>query len=288
MKLAGKAQTILTFTFVLASLFFSACSIRTMYNYLDWIIPFYIDDYVSLTDQQEEVFDRVTVQFLQWHRAEEMPRYERFIISFRDAQAAPMSEEQVLYLFDDAEALWTSLLQESLPSLLTISMDFNEKQLQEIDDALLADIEDLNKKYGSKSEKQRREFFRDKVHDTLKDWLGSVTDEQEEMIRTWSATRRDTTDGWLDNRRKWRLKFMELLNNRQTASYMADMSIFLLKPRNIHSSTYSKAVLENRHQFARFFADLSATFTVQQRQHLRRELYDVIGDVKQLAAAEAK
>lgn len=280
MKLAGNVKTILTFT--LAVLFFSACSIRSMYNYLDWIIPFYIDDYVTLTDQQEKIFDRVTIQFLHWHRAEEMPRYERFIISFKDAQTTPMSQEQVLYLFDDAEALWTSLLKESLPSLLELSVDLNEKQLQEIDDALADNNKELHKKYGNKNETERRAFLRDKVSDALDDWLGRVTVEQAEMIKLWSATRKDTTDAWLANRNNWRQQFMELLYNRNASNYTADMSLFLLQPKKIHSASYRQAVLENRRHFAGFLADLSTTFTPQQREHLQHELLEVIDDLNEL------
>lgn len=288
MKLAENVQTILPFTLAFVALFFSACSIRSMYNYLDWIIPFYVDDYVTLTDQQEKTFDRVTVQFLKWHRAEEMPRYERFFISLKNAQATPMSREQVLYFFDDAEALWTALLKESLPSFLELSVDLNQKQLREIDDALASNISELQKKYENKNSIKRRTFLRDKVSDALKKWLGGVTVEQQEMIQLWSATRKDTTDDWLVNRNKWRQQFMELLHNRYASNYIADMSLFLLKPKKIHSASYRQAVLENRGHFAEFLADLSTTFTPQQREHLQHELLEVIDDLKELTQVNGK
>lgn len=288
MKSAGRVQNFLTFTLAFAVLFLSACSIRMMYNYLDWIIPFYVDDYVTLTAQQEEIFDRVTIQFLHWHRAEEMPRYERFVISFKDAQAAPMTREQVLYFFDGAEALWTALLKESLPSLLELSVDLNEKQLQEIDENFVAHIRELQNKYGEKNEVERREFFRDKVSDALGNWLGQVTVEQEEMIQLWSTTRNDTTDGWLLNRNKWRQQFMELLDNRHGPSYNDDMRLFLLQPNKIYRASYRQAVLENRVHFAEFLANISTTFTPQQRQHLQHELLGVIDDLKELIAANDK
>ena len=71
---------------ILAGLIFSACSLRLTYNYLDWIIPWYVDEYVSLTDDQENLFDRATVELLDWHRYAELPKYTEFIISIKDAQ----------------------------------------------------------------------------------------------------------------------------------------------------------------------------------------------------------
>ena len=288
MTLARNLQTILTFTVAFATLSMSACSMRNMYNYLDWIIPFYIDDYVTLTDQQEKIFDSVTIQFLRWHRTEELPRYERFIISFKDAQTTPMSQDQILLLFDDAEALWTALLKESMPSLLELSVDLNEKQLQEIDYALVIDIRELQNKYGNRTEIQRRAFLRDKMSDAMVDWLGRVTVEQAEMIQLWSATIENTTDDWLAYRNNWRQKFMELLYNRHASNYIADMSLFLLKPQKTYSTSYRQVFLENRRHFAQFLADISTTFTPQQREHLQHELVEIIDDLKELTPVNGK
>lgn len=282
MQLTRNLQSILTFIVVLATLSMSACSIRIVYNYLDWIIPFYIDDYITLTDHQEKLFDRDIIQILRWHRAEELPKYERFIIALKDAQTSPMSQQQVLVYFDGAEVLWTGLLTVVMPALLELSTTLSEKQIQEINYALVDDIKDLQEKYGKQNDTQRRAFWRDKVNEIMDERVGGVTDEQAEMIEIWSVTKKNITDDWLIYRNNWRLKFMELLNNRQASNYNIDMSNFLLNPRGIYLASYRRDVLENRHHFAQLLADLSTTFTPRQREHLQHELAGIVEDLRTL------
>ncbi|MCP3673424.1 MAG: hypothetical protein GY829_02975, partial [Gammaproteobacteria bacterium] len=50
------------------SIFITACmGVKFTYNNLDWVIPWYLDDYLSLNDQQEEVFDSQLEALLLWH-----------------------------------------------------------------------------------------------------------------------------------------------------------------------------------------------------------------------------
>ena len=282
MKFNRKLQSGLTLAIVFAAISLTACSMRVMYNYLDWIIPWYIDDYVTLTDPQDTTFDHSTIQFLRWHRAEELPRYEEFVVSFKDAQTTPMSQRQVLLFFDDIWTLWDALITESMPYLLELSADLSEKQLQQINDALVSDIRKLRKKHGDQSEIKRRENWRNKMTDAVDDWLGVVTDEQVELIRLWSETRINTTDDWLEYRDNWRKKFMELLYNQQSIDYIDEMSTFLLNPQKMYSVSYQQAVTENRHHLAQFLAHLSTTFTPRQRQHLQDKLTEIVDDIRGL------
>ncbi len=54
----------------------SACSSTTfVYNRLDFILPWYLDDYAELNGEQEEYLDTLLSPFLSWHRSQELPRY---------------------------------------------------------------------------------------------------------------------------------------------------------------------------------------------------------------------
>ena len=64
--------------FVLSCLF--ACSsTRLAYNYLDWVISWYLDDYIQLNKEQDDYYDRQLDELLQWHRSDQLPRYVRFV-----------------------------------------------------------------------------------------------------------------------------------------------------------------------------------------------------------------
>ena len=53
-----------------------ACSSTTFfYNRLDFILPWYVQDYVELNGQQEQYLDELLRPFLARHRVEELPTY---------------------------------------------------------------------------------------------------------------------------------------------------------------------------------------------------------------------
>ncbi len=263
-------------------LFMTACSMRIMYNRLDWIIPIYIDKYVSLNEQQENFFDPAISRFLNWHRSKELPRYIQFVVSLREAQIKPMSREQVLVFFDEAEGLWIELLQQALPSLLELTATLDDAQIQEINDALQNKIRKLQKKYGKKSQTERREVAAGKMTDAMQDLLGKLTDNQAELIRLWSGTKNDTTDDWLRFRDNWRRRLIELLSDRQDLGFRDELRLFLLQPENIYSLSHRQAVRVNRQLLAQLIADLSDTLTPDQRVHLRQKLGEILADLQAL------
>lgn len=265
---------------------FSACSWRLMYNYLDWILPWYLDDYVTLTDQQEELFDRTTIRFLDWHRSAELPRYADFFNSLKDAQDTPMSQDQVLSFFDEAENLWLALLAESLPDLLVLATQLTDIQVQQIDKALQTDSKELTEKYGKRTDEDQRQFWQEKMSEGLDNWLGYVNAGQQDLIRQWAIARINTTADWLAYRNDWRKRFTDLLSTRNQPNFEKEMRSFLLQPRNMYNNNYLQAVNTNRMSFAGLLAEISATLTDEQRNYLQKELAQIIIDLKDLSELE--
>ena len=54
----------------------SACmGVKFTYNNLDWLLPWYVEDYITLTDIQEEQFEQEFEDLWAWHRENELPKY---------------------------------------------------------------------------------------------------------------------------------------------------------------------------------------------------------------------
>ena len=66
-----------------------ACGPRWVYTNLDWLIPWYVDDYVALdTHQDSELAARLKNQ-MDWHCRTQMPRYADFLRQLRDDLSIP-------------------------------------------------------------------------------------------------------------------------------------------------------------------------------------------------------
>ena len=62
--------------FLLFAIFcLGGCSTKFAYNNIDWLIYWYIDDYIELTPKQEQAFDEKLSGWLEWHKQQELPQY---------------------------------------------------------------------------------------------------------------------------------------------------------------------------------------------------------------------
>ena len=95
---------------VLAALLQTGCALKFMYNQLDWLIPWYVDDYISFDPAQEVLFDARLEQYLRWHRQEQLPQYADFFESVADAMADRLSAAEMESFERQARAFSKQLL----------------------------------------------------------------------------------------------------------------------------------------------------------------------------------
>ena len=85
-------------------LFLGACSSTTfVYNRLDFLVPWYVDDYVDLNQQQKQHLDGLLEPFLVWHRARELPDYLKILDGIEDNLNQPQTPAMVAAVFNDFE-----------------------------------------------------------------------------------------------------------------------------------------------------------------------------------------
>jgi len=56
-------------------LLLSGCSTKFVYKNLDWLVYWYVDDFVELSDEQERMVDVKLATWLEWHKNTEIPKY---------------------------------------------------------------------------------------------------------------------------------------------------------------------------------------------------------------------
>ncbi len=61
---------------LLCVLLLGGCSAKFAYNNVDWLIYWYLDDYVELNNEQEDMFDDMLSNWIGWHKQQELPQYK--------------------------------------------------------------------------------------------------------------------------------------------------------------------------------------------------------------------
>ena len=93
----------------------SACSETSfVYNRLNLLLPWYVDDYAELNQAQKAYLDELLVPFLTWHRTQELPNYVKILASIENSLSQPLTPTAVAAIFTEFETAWFRLEGEAL------------------------------------------------------------------------------------------------------------------------------------------------------------------------------
>ena len=260
-----------------------ACSSTTfVYNRLDGILPWYLDDYVELDSAQEEQLDNLLADFLAWHRQQELPRYVALLDQISADLDRPVSAVQVTATYAEMEQAGLRLQDASLDWLLTLGASLSEAQVGEFLAYLQEQQEEFEEKYLERSDREFREDSYQALEDSLQDYLGRLSDEQRQRLRAASLDLQRSDAAWLQERAVW-LQRLEQLLQRQPGWQQRLREAVALRYEKV--SEHYRAVFEhNLEVICAAVAGVLDSRSEKQDRRLRAELRDLREDLQTLIA----
>ncbi len=264
-------------------LFLVACSSTTfVYNRMDFLLPWYVNDYADLNGEQEEYLDELLAPFLAWHRSQELPRYIEILDEIDGTLDDPATAESVAEVASHFEQAWLRLEDESLDWLLELGETLDDEQVQEFLDELWEQQRKFEKKYLERSDEEFHEDSYDNMLDSAKDYFGRLDGEQKALLRTASEDLRRSDSAWLTERAAWLDKLAVLLE-REPGWQQRVRDAVAARPQTV-SRDYQQVYDHNAQVLYAALADLLNSRTERQDRHLRDKLYDLRADLETLVA----
>jgi hypothetical protein len=258
-----------------------ACSSTTfVYNRLDSILPWYLDDYVELDSSQDRQLDELLEPFLAWHRRQELPRYVALLEQVEADLDSPVSAAQVEGIYTGIEDAWLRLQDESLDWLLALGGSLSDEQVQEFLDVLQERQEEYEEEYLERSEREYREDSYESLLDSMQDYLGRLTDAQRDRLRAASLELRRSDSIWLQERAAW-LQRLDILMQRQPGWQQRVREAIALRDETV-SEQYSATYEHNLEVIFSAIAAVLDSRSEQQDRRLRAELRDLREDLQSL------
>ncbi len=272
---------------VLLMLFMSGCSSKLAYNNLNWLIYWYMDDYVELNDQQEAIFDKRLEQWIDWHRSEEMPRYIAHLNAVRnDLNDDSLTESRLLSHYEKATAHWQRLRAEITPELANMAQKLSDEQVIRLFAALEKDNKESESSIKEIDEKSPEEQAKQRIEDLREDMssrIGALTDEQKAIIDRFAPTFKRSSRLWLDYRRDLQRRARALFANRENnPDFVDDLTALMMNPEQYRSPEFLDVWNNNRTQHAKLAAEISQTLTAKQKRKLVAQIDDMISDLEDL------
>ncbi|HNG66675.1 MAG TPA: DUF6279 family lipoprotein, partial [Thauera aminoaromatica] len=207
------------FLIACSALLLVGCGLRFAYSQLDWLLPWYLRDYVTLDAGQRGEFDRRLAGLLDWHCRSHLPEYVALLRAANATLAAERVEPAQLERFlERGEALWREIVGELEPELRRLAAGLGDEQVEELAAAFVRRGEEARAEFLSGDESAQHAARVERMEERLRRWFGRMTPAQRERIAAWSRALQPTTEAWLEDRMRWQAELLDALRVRADAA----------------------------------------------------------------------
>jgi hypothetical protein len=258
-----------------------ACSSTNfVYNRLDFLIPWYVDDYVDLNSQQKTHLEKLLTPFLAWHRTQELPDYLHIIEGIEENLDRPQTPAMFVAVFGDFETAWFRLESKGLDWLLDLGAQLSDAQIAELMEKLWEKQVEYKEEYLERTDEQFFEETYKESLDNAKEYLGPLSKEQRELLEEFSRSLQRSDRLWLQERAQW-LTELAVLLQRKPGWQLRVREAVVARRENL-SPEYVRVYDHNLDAIFEVTAQLLNGRSEQQDKHLRDRLSSLTEDLQAL------
>lgn len=285
---SGRARALLRAAALagLAVLLAGCTMLGLVYNRLDTIVGFYIEDLVTLTPQQSEQLDRTLAGNLAWHRSSELQRYAEFLREVASTFSTPVDREQLVDVSRRTEDYWRDIFEQAAPGYTALALSFSDAQARELMEGFERKDEEEYREYAGRTEAERIQRREKQVRRLLERFTGPLSAQQRALVAEYARSTPELMDEWRAMRVIWRRELAAALDQRRdTPQFRATMHELIAYPDAYWPENYRRRFDEGRERFLALLLQLDRTLTAEQRTAMRRELLALAGEVEKLIRA---
>ena len=274
-------------TVIIIALSLTACGTRLVYHHLDWLIPWYVSDYISLDRDQKNMLEKRLSILLDWHCRTQLPAYAVTLPALgRDLadSADPVDLATLQAYYTRILALWQELLQQISPDITDILSLASDDQISELFDNLAEQNQTFRKKYVDLPPDELIQHRQQRMVKRLKYWLSDLNPEQKQAILDWSMKLTPIADQWVQNREMIQAEARRLLDRRgSNPGFRSGMQALIMHPENMRSAEYQRKIDINTGITLKLLEQLDQMLTEDQRSHLLDRIESLAGDFDTLS-----
>lgn len=268
-------------------LLLAGCSTKLVYSNLDWLIPMYVDDYVTLDDDQDDILKTRLPPQLKWHCRVQLPRYVDLLEDVRrdfESPARPLTSDRLREYISRVEEFWLELRIQLGPDVADILASATDGQIDELYDAIDKQHRKRERKYRGIPEDDALRLREKRMTKRLEYWLSELTGEQQQAVAEWSRRIDPIAEDWLDDRKRVQADFRRLLEQRNTSDrFKPDFANLLLTFDRTRAPEYQAKLEANASRTLALIVRLNRMLTPEQRAHLLDRIETLSRSLEQLA-----
>ena len=263
------------------------CSTRFIYFHLNWLIPWYISDYISLDREQKNMLEKRLLAQLEWHCRTQLPVYAEALRALGNDVADPENPidiERFRFHYARFMELWKALLREIAPDVTDLLLTASDEQINELFATLAKRNQEFREKYvdlpANELDKNRQERMLKRVDY----WISDPTPLQIQAVAEWNATLMPIAEQWLQNRERVQVHARTVLDKRtDSPEFRKEMFDLVVYSERLRTEAYQQKIDFNTDVTLKFMVQLDRLLTPDQRQHLLKRIESLASDLDRIS-----
>lgn len=269
-------------TLIAAILLLQGCSIKFWYNRLDWVVPWYVDDYVELSGQQEEQLEKLMLLKTEWHRENELPRYVAWLDSLDKDIRNKQVEQRYDYHRQQLSSFYQNLVDELAGDFATLMVQLSDQQVNELFIELEQMDQETLEEFNDLSAEELFEEKDENIADGVSEWIGRLSNEQKMIVTEWASQVQSTTLERMAYRKRWREAMRGALKDRQQEQGARSIQSVMVNAQSLQGDVLKAMYQNNRELTKHYLIRIYDTLSDKQLKRLLTKISDYKDDFTDL------
>ncbi len=263
----------------------SGCSLRMTYPNLDWLIPWYVDDYITLNQEQSSLLDKRLIRALDWHCRSQLPVYTQTLKDLAndlEDPRLPLNVERLHVYADQLKRLWRAIKIQIGPEMADLLITASSEQIAELFENVELHNSAFKVEYVDIPLDQLELKRRKKMTKRINRWFSEITPLQKQAVVDWSAEIRPLATDGLDYRQRVTFELRTLLTRREDPDFKDAFLDLLVNIDRRRSADHQNKIDANTDLTLMLLAKIERSLTPIQRSYLLGRIDALAADLEKL------
>jgi SpoVK/Ycf46/Vps4 family AAA+-type ATPase len=271
---------------VLFLLLVTGCGTRFFYYQLDWLIPYFLRDYISLNSEQKSILKERLLKQIDWHCKTQLADYSETLRSLsKDISDSdhPIDYDKLNDYYTKFRGFWAELIRQVAPDIAEILRTATNSQIEELFDNLDKRNDELRAEYIDLPPEELLKQREERMIKGLRKWLSDPMPEQKQAVSTWVKQLKPIGQEWMQYRDKIQEEVVNLLKQRkELPDFDQKLIESLTHPERMRSSAYQTKSDYNRDITLKLGVNIIHLMTPGQRSHLLKRIDSFANDFEKI------
>jgi len=264
----------------------AGCStVRVGYSQLDTIAAWTTDRYFDLNEQQRKAFRTGFSRLHEWHRYEQLPDYAEFLTLAKARLERGLNAGDVHWFLEGIKQRYAIIVNRGADDAAALLSTITPRQLEVVQEGW----EENNRRFVSENQlnssiEEQRRVSSQRTIERFRDWVGSLSTDQEHMIRASIETMEMIGPLRHQDRLRRQREFLQLMQLRgEPGVFREKLRLWLIHWDAGRSPEYERVSARSRAQRIALLLAVDRSLTPHQRATAVHRLQGYIDDFRALA-----